>query len=499
MFKFTFIAIFIIFYSFRLTKCQEATSIPQDECTFELVQALFSSECIDDNEWILTIEDNFNKNELNNNIWNTTFYWMDGHRHTYYTDGNNYEFDNGILRLIMRREPIAANKISYLPGNLILEDGDPNFRQFEFTSGMIFSHQTFDKFIAEIRCKIPSGNEFWPAFWFYGKGEIDVFEFFHSNQNKIAMAIHNFDGWTTEDHRRCKWEYNSATNYSNQFHTYAVYYDLYEIIWFVDGQEMNRFRKYRDLQDRPLDCRHINYLDAIKKCQAAPHGPMHLIVSTSPHNSDPYPMPNYMDIDFVRLWQPIGECDDKTIINIKPDNDNIYGNTITFDEQNVISSGDHKKIIANTEIIIKDNFIAEKGSNILFKVNNKLCNKNYLNSKNLKSTSVISNKKSYLDDYIMAINSTEKNTVDTNQIIDDKHPNYIKVYPNPTNNRITIESDGSYIKSIFITTLTGNIVYKKLKIKKNVFIYDFQNQNKGVYILKIIKPKTIITKKIILL
>ena len=87
------------------------------------------------------------------------------------------------MKLIPKKEKNIANRIDYLPDTVILGDGLRNNRQYDFTSGMIFSKDLFGEGIFEIRCKIPSGEDYWPAFWLFGDGgELDIFEFYEKCQ-----------------------------------------------------------------------------------------------------------------------------------------------------------------------------------------------------------------------------------------------------------------------------------------------------------------------------
>ena len=68
--------------------------------------------------------------------------------------------------------------------------------------------------------------------------------------------------------------------------------------------------------------------------------------------------------------------------------------------------------------------------------------------------------------------------------------NYIKLYPNPVNNHITIESTEN-INTIEILSVTGNII-KQLTIEQlNNLTIDITTLKKGIYFIKINDNKTI--------
>lgn len=72
----------------------------------------------------------------------------------------------------------------------------------------------------------------------------------------------------------------------------------------------------------------------------------------------------------------------------------------------------------------------------------------------------------------------------------------IKIYPNPVQNLLNIES-GVQIRQIEITDLSGKTIYKKSKINQNQFEIQTRNFSKGVYIIQIKTDKKLQTKKFI--
>lgn len=151
-------------------------------------------------EWKLTFEDNFDTFDRakwitlhdagNRTIWsNKELQW--------YKD-ENVVSENGILKLIAKKESIYGKDIE-------------SEKQFEFTSGMICSSRGFTQPYGkwEIRAKFPFRKGYWPAFWLLAKQspglpEIDVFEYFGVDKNKMSVAHHwgidypNFEGGVYE-------------------------------------------------------------------------------------------------------------------------------------------------------------------------------------------------------------------------------------------------------------------------------------------------------------
>ncbi len=63
-------------------------------------------------------------------------------------------------------ESRSANHSKYING--LDEYYGFNKQYFDYTSGMIYSNYKFDYGMFEIKCKIPKGKGFWPAFWMAG-------------------------------------------------------------------------------------------------------------------------------------------------------------------------------------------------------------------------------------------------------------------------------------------------------------------------------------------
>jgi beta-glucanase (GH16 family) len=139
-----------------------------------------------DYEWKLTFEDNFDF--FDSEKWFTHF--RNGNRTIWsnkelqwYKD-ENVKVENGILMLTARKESIYGK--------------DPESeKQFEYTSGMICNRdfsQAYGKWEMKVRFSFKKG--FWPAFFLAPPNqipslpEIDVFEYFGINENKISCAHH---------------------------------------------------------------------------------------------------------------------------------------------------------------------------------------------------------------------------------------------------------------------------------------------------------------------
>jgi beta-glucanase (GH16 family) len=179
--------------------------------------------------WQLVFDDEFYGSELDLTKWFTWFpYAADGSDQcgfcrTHGEEGQVYSDSNvmvsdSTLKLIVRRQDIQwyGHKRAY-------------------SSGMIQSRLQFGKGRYEIRCKIPYGMGFWPAFWMFGdKGsEIDVFEIGCQRPHRYHIGLL---AWKTHSgFGKRKW---SRVNFSKDFHIFTVVWDTYWIRYLVDKKEV---------------------------------------------------------------------------------------------------------------------------------------------------------------------------------------------------------------------------------------------------------------------
>lgn len=192
--------IIVVFLAVKVTFGQQAC----DGINVYLTEA---GQCNYD-PWITVFEDHFEGNALDKSRWvlpnqgvirnfdhskEKQWYANTGHSPSLPIE-NNVQINNGILHLISNREstPIIGTYVvdwNTNPWTYATES-------FSYTSGEIDSKYKFGYGWYEIRCKIPTGKGFWPAFWIYGENssgvnnEIDIFEFWDNNTNNQNMSVH---------------------------------------------------------------------------------------------------------------------------------------------------------------------------------------------------------------------------------------------------------------------------------------------------------------------
>jgi len=216
------------------------------------------------------------------------------------------------LKLKIKSELIQARQVEYLPDNELI-DGVPNLRWFNFTSGMIFSNPNLSFWYGkyEIRCKIPSGAGFWPAFWTFSNGpgwhEIDIFEFFDDLPNsKHRMDIHhNPLDQSSSTHCPSSW---NGPDFSAAFHTFTMIWNPTSIEWYVDGVLKRITYRFMDINGGALTCEQVkqklqdNPQTIFLQAESFPRRAGHIIVNAKVHTQNAN-VPNEFEIDYIRYWR----------------------------------------------------------------------------------------------------------------------------------------------------------------------------------------------------
>jgi beta-glucanase (GH16 family) len=230
-----------------------------------------------------------------------------------YTSGKNLEVRNGVLSIVVKDEKAYAKGIGHHDSAFMLEDGKPNLRWWDYTSGTIFSKASFGFGKYEIRCKVPKGKGIWSCMMLYGddNNEIDVFEFWNEHdafgrydEKKLATECHM--SMRTGD-RACP-SHVIKDDFSRDFHTYALVWDNYKIEWYIDGVLRRSGFKFFSLLGEPVNCETLRRGHTYIINKSFPLNHLHIAVGLSVQPGeeapdDKTPFPSSVDIDYIRYWK----------------------------------------------------------------------------------------------------------------------------------------------------------------------------------------------------
>jgi beta-glucanase (GH16 family) len=151
--------------------------------------------------WQYSWGDEFNGKEIDTVQWTYSRYGgrsiYSNKEQQYYTNGKNHVLENGIYKIIVKKEGIDARTIDGMEDNDSLMANNKfvqlNKAHFNYTSEKIESRRLFTGGFFEIRFKASKDRGMWPAFWLYGgypNEEIDIFELKGERKNKVHIDTH---------------------------------------------------------------------------------------------------------------------------------------------------------------------------------------------------------------------------------------------------------------------------------------------------------------------
>ncbi|HNR48033.1 MAG TPA: family 16 glycosylhydrolase [Bacteroidia bacterium] len=442
--------------------------------------------------WAYSGGDEFNGTQLDYSKWDDGYPWgrslIGNQEQQYYKPGiDNISFDNGILKLITKYEPGYYTVEPWHSGSDILSDGQPNNRYFPWTSGMIFSKQKFKYGLFEIRFKPPVGSGLWPAYWLYGGNpneEFDIFEYKGETPNKIHIDVHcpsndcnNFGGWATAN-----------GNFSDGFNDIMGEWGPNFSFWYLNGSEF------------AIWLGNLNYqANIIANMAVANSCPATFCPGTNANT----PTTSYFEIDFIRVWTRLDCQQVITICNYNQtstDPTGITGSQITMGGTNcnaVVQNEQNLHLIATDYIELLPGFIADAGSNFSAKIVN--CPVPQIQFA-LDSSEAAASTLHILSEVEQDSLSNSSERREAESVENNPPILYTKIYPNPTDGKISIEFVGYTDKIIAIELINslGEKVYSKENIKDKKLDIDISPLPKGVYFLKGIFGSDSITDKIIL-
>jgi len=201
------------------------------------------------------------------------------------------------------------SNVSVSDGTLKIVAREQSFGGLPFTSGRIRTKGMRDFLYGrfEGRMIIPSTSGVWPAFWMlptdspYGgwasSGEIDIMESVNA-ATTIFGTIHHGAPWPNNQANGAT--VDNGTNFSQDFHEYAVEWDPDEIRWYLDGQQFHSVTS--DQWFSSLGEGNV---------QAPFNVPFHILLNIAvggnfPGNPDGSAVyPQTLEVDYVRVYERV--------------------------------------------------------------------------------------------------------------------------------------------------------------------------------------------------
>jgi hypothetical protein len=236
-------------------------------------------------EWELTFEDDFNEGSLDTKKWMTNYFWgetllkdtyaLPGDKH-FYTRGKNIEIADSVLKIITRKETATGKVWNPVQGFLT--------RDFDYTSGLISTGQSFRQKYGRIRAKIRmSQAPVRQAMWMVAEKILPHVDVAKVERGRLFYG--NFWGNIAEKGGvNKKIGKKAAEKYTSDYFIYSIEWSPEKIIWKINNKAV------------------------LTQTKGVPHEPMYLVFSSGVTNGvAEHQLPAKMEIDWVKIYQRAGQ------------------------------------------------------------------------------------------------------------------------------------------------------------------------------------------------
>jgi beta-glucanase (GH16 family) len=514
-------------YSQQVTICASGTGQPGGSNLTNPIYITGWNHTCNWDPYYLVFEDLFDGNEVNKSVWDHHYKWANTlcceNESQLYVEGNR-SVDNGTLHLYADDQQVWGKMKEWLADNVIVEDGLPNGRFFDYSSGMVATDKKFGYGKYEIICKIPKGKGFWPAFWTFGaeKGnqnwnEIDGFEFWNEESyvvgqgwqydaSKLAKIPNlnshfniNGDNWAFN----CGTKHETGVDYSTSMHKFTFIYDPYKIQYFIDDVLVRiTYQLFRDVGTSfdPVECYELNLNNqgtGYRVNRAFPQHPgSHIIANLAIQAWSDLPdastnFSSEYEIESIRYYKQLScvpniVCNNNSEAGITLDQfDVLVGNNVTLQNNVYLQeqwSGSKPyrgqlDVVAKNSIQLLPGFFVDQGSSFKATINTGLwaCKSN----ENVTGTNRDS------EAPFEYINIDEENNLPSSNSFE------FTIYPNPTSNEVTIRSlEEESNLDVQITDITGKVVYSGEMRNSRQIVWDSNQVRSGTYLVTLYDPQT---------
>jgi beta-glucanase (GH16 family) len=289
-------------------------SVGACNCELSPVQLYTFPGCNAD-PYVIEFEDDFNGSGLDTAKWQIQPWGQGALENSVYMEVNlleNVSVSNGICSIIAKKETVLKRAVNWRGDTDTLDDGLPNLRTYYYTSSNLWTKEKFFHGKYEIRCRMPKGNGFWPAFWMFGGkrwNEIDVFDSYSGTTKLITSIGHDFDG--TGKSNGCN---STKRGFDlSEWHTYSCIFEFDKITFLVDEEIVRVVNRFMTANNQPLSCGDHISTGTYFQLKSFPIEKMNIIINLAlikenqtgsfiPVDAST-PFPSSLEIDFVRKWK----------------------------------------------------------------------------------------------------------------------------------------------------------------------------------------------------
>ncbi len=343
-------------------------------------------------EYVLSFEDNFNGNALDEIKWEIksgVIRDFDFNLAKQWLTPDNIEVADGTLKLWARLERKAH---TYWDPT---ESDNYGYDYFDFGGAEIWTNQKFMHGKYEIKCRMPESEGLWPAFWMYegeNNGEIDVFDNINGVENIHCGMGYDYDN---DNHEGCRMSYDQIPDLT-EWHIFTLIYDDDKISWIVDGEILRE--EYYKISNTGIEvpCGTPITSGIYHQHMSFPMDYMSVILTMTVRSKSSSPNINdfssaCLEVDYIKIWEKKDEEEYDCCLPYKlyentdelPSQTSVdgyikAGKNIGVDGVNgdiVVKPGQNVKFAAGNKIELLPGFVAEEGSNFVAEI--KDCDNDY--------------------------------------------------------------------------------------------------------------------------
>jgi beta-glucanase (GH16 family) len=266
---------------------------PEDRDTPVVPPAWLGQRPPVEGEWVRTLDENFDGDKVNDELWSTRFPWNGPARGQL----QRYAPEN-----VTVSDGVATFKVEKRHGH---ENNDPALGARDYTSGLLQSYDKWSQLYGyfEARIKVPYVRGLWPAYWMMpdrgaasglvewrrrhtgtGGMEIDIMEILSEwGPGRNSVATH-WDGYGA-DHKQWGTSQIYYGPTSDGFHVYGLLWEPGKLTWFVDGRKVAEWENPR-----------VGSVPTYLKFNVQ-------IGGWATKDVDDAGLPAYMQVDYTRAWQ----------------------------------------------------------------------------------------------------------------------------------------------------------------------------------------------------
>ncbi|MDR0803200.1 family 16 glycosylhydrolase [Fluviicola sp.] len=502
--------------------------LPHDPrcCQRNQVYLVGEPEPCNNQGWVLYFEDNFDENTLDLSKWRYPYQgilggfsfkgWKNWYANTGTTPSkpisDNIKVENGSLKIMAKKENVPING-TYV-ADWATNPPTTGSSTFDYSSGWVESKKNFGYGWYEIRCKIPKGKGMWPAFWLFSgqdgyNFEIDIFEFWNENSclgsydsERLSKNPHqnlhsdkNPDGTektcSTEIYKSCSnWP---STGFDADFHVFALEWDYYKIVWYIDGQAIRTEYRFTNLLGQNLGCNSLS--NPLLLAQYWPFTDnMYVLLNLGvQHDEGSEPdanttFPKVFEIDYFRYYKR-APCAANVAISSKPQlnlssllYNTLMGQNVTVSGTVTINSNEQLEIVASNEIVLNPGFEAADDAEFVAHIDPGYCDITKM---------AVNNQISEAQQAEYFVGEVNETSLGVNEIISETEE--IKLYPNPANDHLSIELPEVWrgVSSIKISDAWGReLVQYKQNNANEVIDLDIGYLSDGMYVLEVFNKES---------